>query len=99
MWTSGGQAPGSSSVPTRTKAIAAPPPAKWLHSASLQAGQRITVCPLPLSLGVRIASGLPASSSSRSLSIIAFTANALPLSRWHQVQWQQCTIIGGVVMR
>ena len=29
----------------------------------------------------------------------ALTAKAEPVSRWHQVQWQQCTIIGLVFMR
>jgi hypothetical protein len=39
------------------------------------------------------------SSWTRSDSIIAFNANDAPVSRWHQRQWQQCTIIGALVIR
>ena len=58
-------------------------------------GQREILCPLPLALGVTTTSTSPSRSFTRSASIIAFRANAAPVSRWHQRQWQQCTIIGG----
>jgi hypothetical protein len=54
--------------------------------------------PLPLNDGVFTVSGLPARSSTRSASIIAFIANAVPVSRWHQRQWQQCTKSGELVI-
>jgi hypothetical protein len=38
-------------------------------------------------------------SVTRSDSIIALSANAVPLSRWHQRQWQQWTNSGRVSMR
>jgi hypothetical protein len=49
--------------------------------------------------GVCTGSGAPASSVTRSASIMALSANALPLSRWHQRQWQQCTNSGASVSR
>jgi hypothetical protein len=55
--------------------------------------------PRPLSDGVVITVGLPASNSTRSASTIALSANAAPVSRWHQRQWQQCTNIGAMVTR
>ncbi len=64
-----------------------------------QTGQRAIRCPRPLAEGVSTISGSPASVSTRSLSIIAFSANAAPDSRWHQRQWQQCTINGAPCMR
>jgi hypothetical protein len=64
-----------------------------------QRGQRAICWPAPLALGVSIISGAPASSVTRSLSIIALSANDAPLSRWHQRQWQQWTTSGGVAMR
>jgi hypothetical protein len=30
---------------------------------------------------------------------MALSANAVPVSRWHQRQWQQCTIIGSHSIR
>jgi hypothetical protein len=41
----------------------------------------------------------PQSSSTRSASIIALIANALPVSRWHQRQWQQLTKSGRLASR
>src|SRR3546814_17496380 len=55
---------------------------------------RTIFCPLPLQDGVSTVSGWPPSSSTRAVSIIALSANALPVSRWHQRQWQQCTNSG-----
>ena len=49
--------------------------------------------------GVITASGSPASSSTRSASIMALSTKAEPVSRWHQRQWQQCTNNGSEVMR
>jgi hypothetical protein len=37
--------------------------------------------------------------TTRSASMIALIAKALPVSRWHHRQWQQLTNIGGLVMR
>ena len=62
-------------------------------------GQRQIFWPLPLADGVITASGSPASSSTRSASIMALSAKAAPVSRWHQRQWQQCTNSGLDVMR
>jgi hypothetical protein len=39
-------------------------------------------------------SGAPCATSTRSVSITVFSAKALPDSRWHQRQWQQCVTIG-----
>jgi hypothetical protein len=44
---------------------------------------------LPLSEGVTMISGSPDIRSTRSASIMALSANDVPLSRWHQRQWQQ----------
>jgi hypothetical protein len=44
---------------------------------------------LPLFVGVSTISGSPSSNSTRSASIMAFSANAVPVSRWHHRQWQQ----------
>ena len=41
----------------------------------------------------------PFVSSTRSASMIALITNALPVSRWHQVQWQQLTNIGADASR
>ena len=49
--------------------------------------------------GVFTISTSPANSSTRSASIIAFSANDAPVSRWHQRQWQQCTNSGPLVSR
>src|SRR3546814_18354152 len=68
-------------------------------SATRQRGQRTIFCPLPLQDGVSTVSGWPPSSSTRAVSIIALSANALPVSRWHQRQWQQCTHSGCEVRR
>jgi hypothetical protein len=54
---------------------------------------------VPLSVGVAIASVAPFFSSTRSVSMMALITNALPVSRWHQVQWQQFTNIGAVASR
>jgi hypothetical protein len=54
---------------------------------------------LPLFDGVSTASGAPCSSTTRSDSIIAFSANEAPVSRWHQLQWQQWTNSGFDVIR
>jgi len=62
-------------------------------------GQRAIFCPLPLADGVGTSSGSPCSNSTRSVSIIALSANDAPVSRWHQRQWQQCTNIGALAMR
>ena len=51
-----------------------------------QLGQRAITWPLPLLEGVLTNSGLPSSSTTRSASIIAFNAKAVPVSRWHQRQ-------------
>jgi hypothetical protein len=55
--------------------------------------------PAPLAEGVSTSSGSPLSSSTRSDSIIALSANEAPLSRWHHVQWQQWTKSGRLVRR
>jgi hypothetical protein len=55
--------------------------------------------PLPLFDGVSTGSVAPASNSRRADSYIAFTAKAEPVSRWHQLQWQQWTKSGGPVTR
>jgi len=52
----------------------------------LQDGQRTIFWPLPLAEGVSIATGSPASNSTRSVSISALSAKAVPVSRWHQRQ-------------
>jgi hypothetical protein len=62
-------------------------------------GQRAIFCPLPLADGVMTSSISPCSSCTRSASIIALSAKAVPVSRWHQRQWQQCTKSGRVSMR
>jgi hypothetical protein len=64
-----------------------------------QDGQRAIFWPLPLFDGVSTISGAPESSSTRSASIIALRAKDAPVSRWHHVQWQQCTNSGRLVMR
>ena len=50
--------------------------------------------PCRCSTGVSTTSTSPASSCTRSASIRALRANAVPVSRWHQRQWQQCTKSG-----
>ncbi len=62
-------------------------------------GQRAIFCPLPLLEGVLTISGSPWRRTTRSASIRALSANEAPVSRWHQVQWQQWTNIGALVMR
>ena len=64
-----------------------------------QVGQRRNFWPFPLAEGVSTTSGAPASRVTRSASIIAFSANDAPLSRWHQRQWQQCTKSGADIIR
>jgi len=44
--------------------------------------------PLPLGEGMGTSLGSPESTVTRSVSIRALTARALPDWRWHQVQWQ-----------
>ena len=56
-------------------------------------------CPRPLADGVNTSSGVPDRSVMRVASIMALMTKALPVSRWHQLQWQQCTIIGALVSR
>jgi len=56
-------------------------------------------CPAPLSEGVCTRSGASPSTVTRSASIIALSAKAEPVSRWHQRQWQQCTNSGRLRMR
>src|SRR3546814_8693044 len=68
-------------------------------SATRQRGQRTIFCHLPLQDGVSTVSGWPPSSTTRAVSIIALSANALPVSRCHQRQWQQCTTRGIAVRR
>jgi len=41
---------------------------------------------MPLAEGVSVTSTSPLSSSTRSASIMALSAKALPVSRWHQRQ-------------
>jgi hypothetical protein len=62
-------------------------------------GQRAILCPLPLFEGVSTTSTSPLVTTTRSDSIIAFKANDAPVSRWHHVQWQQCTKSGFVSIR
>ena len=64
-----------------------------------QVGQRTIFCPLPLFEGVFTACGVPLSTTTRSDSISALSANDAPVSRWHQRQWQQWTNIGALVIR
>ena len=47
--------------------------------------------PKDVPFGVSVITGLPCSNVTRSASISAFNAKAEPVSRWHQVQWQQWT--------
>ena len=54
--------------------------------------------PRPLADGVSTRSTSPVTSTA-AVSIIAFSANDAPVSRWHQVQWQACTKSGLPVMR
>jgi hypothetical protein len=70
-----------------------------LQTATRQRGHREIRWPLPLALGVTTTSTSPSRSLTRSASIMAFKANAAPASRWHQRQWQQCTIKGGPDIR
>jgi hypothetical protein len=70
-----------------------------VHTATMQRGQRAMRWPSPLAEGVSTTIGLPASSSTRSASIMAFNTKEAPLSRWHQRQWQQFTNSGAVRMR
>jgi hypothetical protein len=56
-------------------------------------------CPFPLADGVTTITGSPLKILTRSVSIRAFITNAEPVSRWHQVQWQQFTNIGLVISR
>jgi hypothetical protein len=49
---------------------------------------------MPLCEGTKISATSPLVTVTRSASINAFTAKAPPLSRWHQRQWQPCTIMG-----
>jgi hypothetical protein len=65
-----------------------------LHSATWHSGQRQICWPRPLSDGVITGCGEPFSVSTCSLSISAFIAKAVPVSVWHEVQWQQWTNIG-----
>src|SRR5258706_10044722 len=64
-----------------------------------QLGQRAIFWPLPLRLGVSTSSTSPCSDCTRSDSISALSANAVPVSRWHQRQWQQCTNSGLLLIR
>ncbi len=57
------------------------------------------ICGAPLSLAVATASVSPAITSTREVSMIALMTNAPPVSRWHQVQWQQLTNIGADASR
>jgi hypothetical protein len=74
-------------------------PGVVLQTATRQRGQRAIRWPAPLADGVSTSSGAPLSSSTRSDSISALSANDAPLSRWHQVQWQQCTKSGRLARR
>ena len=65
----------------------------------MHCGQRQIFWPLPLADGVSTSSGSPDVSSTRSASIIALSAKAEPVSRWHHEQWQAWTNKGGEVMR
>jgi hypothetical protein len=51
-----------------------------------QMGQRMIFCPFPLFDGVFTVSGEPLSTTTRSASIIALSANDAPVSRWHHRQ-------------
>ena len=62
-------------------------------------GERLALYNVSLADGVSMTSTSPASNCTRSASISAFSANDAPVSRWHQRQWQQCTISGRVVIR
>src|SRR5262249_44161981 len=53
----------------------------------------------PLSVGIDVASGAAPRSSMRSVSMIALMTKALPVWRWHILQWQQWTNIGADVSR
>jgi len=75
------------------------PATRVVHSAIRHCGQRTIVCPRPLFDGVTTGSGCPDSTSTRLDSISALIANAAPVSRWHQRQWQQWTNSGSVAMR
>jgi hypothetical protein len=57
------------------------------------------VWPLPLALGVATLSGIPDRRVTFPDSTSALSAKAVPVSRWHQMQWQQCTINGVASMR
>src|SRR5690606_31992430 len=52
----------------------------------------------PLADGSTTRTTSPESRSTRDASTRALTANADPVSRWHQVQWQQWTSIGRAVI-
>jgi hypothetical protein len=64
------------------------------HSAQNQA-----MCGRPLLVGSARCCVAPRSSSIRSASISAFTANAEPVWRWQSLQWQQRTNIGAPAIR
>jgi hypothetical protein len=59
-------------------------------------GHRAIFWPLPLFDGVFTTSTSPSVTSTRSDSIMALSAKEAPVSRWHHVQWQQCTKSGRV---
>ena len=60
------------------------------------AGTSLSGGALPLADGVVISSSAssPCTIINRSRSTSAFHANAVPVSRWHQLQWQAWTMIG-----
>lgn len=96
--TSGGQRPGSSSVPTLTNRNSGE--LYWLQTAILQFGQPAMSCSRPLSEGVLTSSGAEEEmAATRLASIIALRRNAEPVLRWHQRQWQLFTMRGGDTMR
>src|SRR5262249_45083236 len=56
-------------------------------------------CGCPLSVGIDVGSGAAPRRSMRSVSMIALMTKALPVWRWHNMQWQQWTNIGADVSR
>ncbi len=56
-------------------------------------------CGRPLSVFMRIGTGVAPSSSTRSVSMMALMTKALPVWRWQSRQWQQLTNIGGDASR
>jgi hypothetical protein len=70
-----------------------------LQTVTPQSVQRQKTWPLPLALGNVVCSGLPCRSSTSDASMTALIAKAEPVSRWHHVQWQQCTMIGRTLRR